>query len=86
MGDVYSFARLILSANVTNDCTMPTMCTQAFGARYQSVFSLNGSFDAVAPGVQWKEDLGDPTFPMPKNFSLLDVVILRLAKLHEKIG
>ena len=86
MGDVYSFARLVLSANVTNDCTMPTAGIQMFGVGYQSLLSLNGSFDAVAPGVRWKEHLGDPTFPMPHNFSAQDGVILRMANLHAKIG
>ncbi|KAK3344507.1 heterokaryon incompatibility protein-domain-containing protein [Lasiosphaeria hispida] len=85
MGDVYSSAELVLSANVTSDCTRPTAGYQNFGIAYQICLPLDGTFAALGR-VQWNKDLGDPAFPMPEQFTAQDIVILRMAHLHSRIA
>jgi hypothetical protein len=82
MGNVYSTAELVISANVTNDCTRPTAGFQTVGIAYQGCFSLEGFFDKVVPGVQWDDSLGDAAFPSPEKFTTPDGVVLRMAHLH----
>ncbi|KAK5659842.1 hypothetical protein OQA88_13305 [Cercophora sp. LCS_1] len=82
MGNVYGNAELVISANVTNDCTRPTAGFQTVGVAYQVCFPLDGFFDKVAPGVVWDESLGDAEFPSPATFTSRDAVVLRMAHLH----
>jgi len=86
MGNIYSTAELVISANVTNDCTRPTAGFQTAGIAYQSCFSLEGFFDKVASGVQWDGSLGDAAFPAPEKFTSKEAVVLRMAHLHSIAG
>ena len=88
MGDVYAAADLVLSANVTGDCTRPTVGFQNFGLAYQICLPLSaGVFAALVPGAtgNWDVRRGDPEFPMPERFGKGDMLVLRMAHLHRRI-
>jgi hypothetical protein len=84
MADVYGAADLVISANVTGDCTRPTAGFQNFGLAYQTCCPLGGAFEAHAPGVrEWDRGLQDEEFPNPAVFTQQDVIVLRMAHLHQ---
>jgi hypothetical protein len=86
MGNVYSAAELVLSANTTDDCTQQAAGFQTFGLLYQTFLPLGGLFSKLAPGVRWEDGLGDPAFPLPDRFTSQDTIILRMAHLHSMVS
>jgi hypothetical protein len=85
MGDVYGAAELVLAANVTGDCTRPTVGHQIFGMAYQICLPMGGGFDQLLPGRAWNRRSMAAEFPMPGEFSDKDMIVLRMAHLHLRV-
>lgn len=85
MGDVYGAAELVLSANVTGDCTRPTVGNQIFGMSYQICLPMGGVFDQLVPGRAWNRRSMGAEFPMPAEFSDKDMIVLRMSHLHIRV-